>query len=564
MKLCPVCTTQNQDTAATCENPDCQYGFDSFMNSPGTKLFEKQVVSFSDGSFIAERYEIVKELGRGGMGVVYLVKDSKLRGREVALKMTHPELVSHGEARQRFEDEVLLCLDLKHENIVTVYPIDEWEGMLYFTMEYIPGQSLRDLMLTRKGTIPPFSLEESIQVVNPLLDALSYAHQTTIHRDIKPENIMIQGEFPDIQVKVLDFGIAKVMSASQFTRTNQSMGTAYYMSPEQMQGAKHIDQRSDLYSVGMVLYELLTAEIAAGRFKLPGELIKGIPESIDILIDKTLSPRPDDRYETALEMKTILIDALQITPEKTQPKPQKEKPAPLVDKKPKPLPVEERPSISGKADSDVNERGFLKKYRLPALVIVILCIAGFWGAFNFFSNGDGTSEKTAGTNTTSRVPKHPANFTNDLGMKLVWIRPGTFTMGSPSSESDRSRDEIQHQVTLAQGYYMMTTEVTQGQWTAVMGSNPSNFKGDNLPVEKVSWNDVQEFIKRLNNKGGKITYRLPTEAEWEYAARAGGSYTYSGSDNIDSVAWYDSNSGSKTHPVGLKTSNAYGLYDMPG
>jgi formylglycine-generating enzyme required for sulfatase activity len=160
-------------------------------------------------------------------------------------------------------------------------------------------------------------------------------------------------------------------------------------------------------------------------------------------------------------------------------------------------------------------------------------------------------------------------FTNSLGMKFVYIKPGTFMMGSPVNEKDRDNDETQHQVTLTKGYYIGVTEVTQGQWKGVMGNNPSSFSncGDDCPVEKVSWNDVQEFISRLNSKEGTNKYRLPTEAEWEYACRAGGStrFTFGDSDSeLGNYAWYRSNSDSKTHPVASLKSNAWGLYDMHG
>lgn len=155
------------------------------------------------------------------------------------------------------------------------------------------------------------------------------------------------------------------------------------------------------------------------------------------------------------------------------------------------------------------------------------------------------------------------------------IPTGTFMMGSPEDEPMRDSDETQHQVTLTNSYYMQTTEVTQGQWKAVMGSNPSWFSdcGDDCPVEEVSWDDVQEFITELN-KLGQGTYRLPTEAEWESAARAGsmtafanGDITETGSGydpNLDAMGWYSCNSDSKTHPVAQKQPNAWGLYDMHG
>ena len=153
----------------------------------------------------------------------------------------------------------------------------------------------------------------------------------------------------------------------------------------------------------------------------------------------------------------------------------------------------------------------------------------------------------------------------DLGgvkLEMVWIPPGTFTMGSPSIEQYRDDDERQHQVTLTKGFWLGKTEVTQEQWETVMGSNPSNFKGGRNPVEQVSWNDAQDFCKKAGNG-----LRLPTEAEWEYACRAGSAAAYCFGDSVSGLGdyvWYNYNSGSKTHPVGGKKPNAWGLYDMHG
>lgn len=173
----------------------------------------------------------------------------------------------------------------------------------------------------------------------------------------------------------------------------------------------------------------------------------------------------------------------------------------------------------------------------------------------------------------------PKEITNSIGMKLVLIPKGTFTMGSPIEEEGANDDEEQHQVTISKDYYLGVTEGTQGQYEKVMGSNPSYFqkrvirKSDSsmYPVEQVSWEDAVEFCKKLSElpeekKAGRV-YRLPTEAEWEYACRAGSKTAYSfGADStsIGDYAWFTENSGSKTHPVGEKKANAWGLYDMHG
>jgi formylglycine-generating enzyme required for sulfatase activity len=148
---------------------------------------------------------------------------------------------------------------------------------------------------------------------------------------------------------------------------------------------------------------------------------------------------------------------------------------------------------------------------------------------------------------------------------MKWIPAGTFTMGSPASEAGRSDNEVQHRVTLTRGYWLMDHEVTQGEWQSVMGSNPSEFTkcGAWCPVEQVSWADAVEFAKRVSARDG-VAYRLPTESEWEYAARGGQEAVYAGSSEVTSVGWIDGNSGSKTHPVCQKGRNGYGLCDMTG
>ena len=184
---------------------------------------------------------------------------------------------------------------------------------------------------------------------------------------------------------------------------------------------------------------------------------------------------------------------------------------------------------------------------------------------NTLGYSSGSSSMASGSNTISIPVK------DGISIDMVKVEAGTFMMGATSEMKDSyddpdSDEKPVHQVALTNDYYMGKYEVPQALWEAVMGSNPSKYKGDNLPVEKVSWNDCQEFISKLNSLTGR-KFRLPTEAEWEYAARGGKKsrgYQYSGNSNISDVAWYDGNSGSKPHPVGTKQANELGIYDMSG
>jgi formylglycine-generating enzyme required for sulfatase activity/serine/threonine protein kinase len=187
---------------------------------------------------------------------------------------------------------------------------------------------------------------------------------------------------------------------------------------------------------------------------------------------------------------------------------------------------------------------------------------------------DGAALK--GLKATGQLPNHGDTFTNSLGMEFIYIAPASFFMGSPSSEPGRDADERRHKVTLTTGYWLQATETTQGQWQALMGTNPSRFKdaGKDHPVENVSYGDVQKFIERLNNASTPQQYRLPTEAEWEYGARAGSGKAFANGDISDlgcgknnilrKTAWYCGTSDERTHAVGQKQPNAWGLYDMHG
>jgi serine/threonine protein kinase len=199
---------------------------------------------------------------------------------------------------------------------VRVYDLDAWDGKEFFTMEWVEGETLRVIIADRKKAERPFSLDEAYRIISQLSDALSHAHKLTIHRDIKPENILVTRD-KDLKVKLSDFGIAKMLSPSQFTSTSVQMGTPYYMAPEQKVDAANVDKRADIYALGVVLFELLTLENTIG-LDLPSEINKSLPKEIDNVIKKALATKPDDRYGDVKELSDALKKVVDRTSERAE------------------------------------------------------------------------------------------------------------------------------------------------------------------------------------------------------------------------------------------------------
>jgi serine/threonine protein kinase len=270
---------------------------------PTELVDELHGVQFTPKETISERFEVIEQLGFGGMGAVYKVKDSLMRGQLKALKVMLPSLVRSQEARERFISEAQIAQSLRHEGIATVYDIGKHKDFLFLTMELLEGTSLDRYLKSRGGRV---DFPEAVDMVLKICDALAYAHKKgVIHRDIKPQNIFV---LPDGRVKLLDFGLAKLFSPGRMTRSSIGLGTAYYMSPEQSTG-KEVDERSDIFSLGVVFYQMLIGRIPMGRFKLPSTLNPSIPSSIDSVVEKCLDEQPDERY---LKVESLVVDIEQV------------------------------------------------------------------------------------------------------------------------------------------------------------------------------------------------------------------------------------------------------------
>ncbi|MDP7572968.1 MAG: serine/threonine-protein kinase, partial [Myxococcota bacterium] len=255
-----------------------------------------------------DRYRLDSVLGTGGMGTVYRATDLKL-GQVVALKIIHGHLLEGTTGIERLRNEVSNTRELHHPGIVRVYDLGSDEGREFFTMELVEGPTLREFLEERSE---PLSLEEAKTVLLPLLDALTYAHGQTVHRDVKPENVLLAGGELS-QPRLVDFGIAKTIEGETLTRTALALGTPHYMAPEQVETPLEVDHRADLYSVGVMLYELVTGERPGLRSPLPSEVTSELPEALDHLVDQLFQPRPADRPESAAEVKAAL-EAMQAAP----------------------------------------------------------------------------------------------------------------------------------------------------------------------------------------------------------------------------------------------------------
>ena len=265
-------------------------------------------------SALADRYTLERELGRGGMATVYLARDLRHK-RPVALKVLHPEL-AFALGADRFLREIEVAANLTHPHILPLHDSGEVDCLLYYVMPYIEGGSLRD-RLRRETQLP---VEDALQIAREVADALAYAHgQGVVHRDIKPENILLYSG----HALVADFGIAQALwqaDGGRLTESGLAVGTAAYMSPEQASGARQVDGRSDVYSLGCVLYEMLAGEppytgptaqaIIAKRFSDPVPSVRRIrpaaPERLEEALNRALAPVAADRFATAADFRRAL------------------------------------------------------------------------------------------------------------------------------------------------------------------------------------------------------------------------------------------------------------------
>lgn len=315
--------------------------------------------------------EIIGLAGHGGMGAVYKVRQPQM-ARYAALKFLFPEKQSSPQFAERFEREARTLAALSHPNIVTVYDFGKVNGRFYLLMEFVDGLTLRELFRARK-----LSPVEAVGIVPKICDALQYAHdQGVVHRDIKPENILLDKTG---QVKIADFGIAKMLNLPgnlSLTGTMDVVGTPLYMAPEQIENPQIVDSRADIYSLGVVFYEMLTGELPLGKFQPPSQKFEIDPRFDEVVIH-SLEKEPDRRYQHVSQMKTDVETIAQTMPEEVRPEtaaalPRSARPAGLVAE----AQVAARLALPSKPvrRTPKKVRAYRSKIAIVAGIIVILAV----------------------------------------------------------------------------------------------------------------------------------------------------------------------------------------------
>ena len=515
--------------------------------------------------------------------------------------------------RHRFRREAENLAKLRHPNIIRVYDVFDENGTTYYSMAYVEGTTLDEYIRQHH----PLTEADAVAIFGRVCSALSSMHeQRMLHLDLKPKNIMrsMQGE-----VFMIDFGLSKQFGTNGEPESSTTIGagTPGYAPIEQANPIKDgtFPATLDIYALGATMYKTLTGQrppvatdVLNEGFPLEPLVQHRRSESLIKVIARCMSPMRKDRYQTVADLlracpalafedekteikedtEATILDDVQpvkhprggapVTPpiveKKVSAKSNPKKAEPVVDPKvivaPTPPPPPKKPST--------------RNYLLWSVMAGLLMVLLVFGAIVIRCGDNHSADDTFQLDwlAADSVPYYDTLVSdvlditaNGVTFTMVRVEGGTFTMGATAEQRGADSDEKPaHRVTLSD-YYIGQTEVTQALWKAVTGYSPTSDGeswdsdyglGDNYPAYNISYNDVQSFITKLNSLTGR-TFRMPTEAEWEYAARGGSKskgYLYSGSDTIDDVAWYDDNSGVKSHPVAQKAANELGLYDMSG
>jgi serine/threonine-protein kinase len=550
-----------------------------------------------DVGVIIGNYQILEEVGIGGMGKVYRGLDMML-DREVAIKVLRPELTKHQSLVERFRNEAMVLARLSHPHIAMLYNLIHQDHLLFMVMEFVRGETL-DLRIRESGALP---YDQAIRFFGQISEAIGYAHHHgVIHRDLKPGNIMIT---PESGVKVMDFGIARVLGTDRMTREGSVIGTLEYMAPEQIRGHE-LSERTDIYSLGILLYEMLVGQLpfsSDNQYELmqahietppppPRSFAPHLPEYVEQAILRALAKNPYERFDTVMEFRQILIgnDHSPVTGFQT---------GPLRE-----AAVREHSSETGQTRFDNERKDEVEEIaaqhdpsgttalsedalrepqkstesnfpyspekgssRHPLLLIIggiLVFVVALVVFFIARQNGN--------------PPPKPAPPKSSS--EMIRITGGNFRMGRDYGERDGEDltwavfQMPAHEVTV-QSFEIDRTEVSNEEYARFINESdhpsPADWVGkmpikgqEKWPVRYVSLDDARAFAEWRSKRDG-VTYRLPTEIEWEFAAKGQTDYHYPWGNT-----WSDDRANLETltpKPVGsyLKGASPFGVLDLIG
>lgn len=544
-------------------------------------------------------YRVVRKLGSGGMGEVWLVEDENI-GRLMAFKMITPAMSSDPQLVDRFKQEARLQASLSHSNIVTLHTFFQHEAHYIIGMEYAPGITLKEL-IARTG---PIHAKRAVHIFRQICMALQHSHQKNIiHRDIKPANVMVDIDNDD-HVKVMDFGIAKAASGPGLTRTGFQIGTPAYMSPEQIKGLKSIDQRTDIYSLGITLYHMLCGrppfdEDSMSDFDLRNAVVNdplpdplrfypNIPLWLKDLVFQMCAKDPADRTASMQDVLQLLDSSLIPKPAHPLPgAPQAVVTEAETVSSQQPIPIH-KPAVQTEPKDNKEESSPAPKKTQAAISIGIIALMVFITMLIVLLNREPREPDSEFIRSEGYIESEPGGYAanepvrpvDSVTIDMVNIPGGNIQMGR---HGKFDWEKPSHPAYVS-SFQISRYEISNRQWQHYMSTMPSTYQEANLPVQNVSWLDAVKFCNALseannlqscyNIEGNQVTwdksangFRLPTEAEWEYAAsggQSGAGFRYSGSDRLDEVAWHSGNTSGGPALPGNKQANEMGLYDMSG
>jgi formylglycine-generating enzyme required for sulfatase activity/tRNA A-37 threonylcarbamoyl transferase component Bud32 len=541
-----------------------------------TEFQSERLLAAQGQSLILGPYELLARLGQGGMGEVFKARH-RLLNRVVALKITRKELLTDPTNERRFLREIRATARLKHPNIVTVHDASCIGDTHFFAMEYIEGADLARLV-KQQGPLP---VRKACEYIRQAALGLQHAYeQGMVHRDIKPSNLLVTAD--GTVVKILDMGVARCRDAegSDLTATGSVVGTPDYLAPEQATNSSAVDIRADIYSLGCTLYHLLAGHAPFPEGSSLEKALKhlhdqpspirtqraDVPPELAVVLEKMMEKKPAARYQQPVEIAQALASFCSVA-------------APALPAAPS-KPPEPKPARSR------------RKSRKFLAAGVLMAITGL---------GIGYWQPWADTTESRKQP-----YVNSIGMEFVWIPAGEFEMGSPEDERGRGEDEGPvHTVTISRPFFLASKETTKLQFQLFVNdtrfkteaelsgegaqewdpdnnkwqqkpnckwNSPGGLQDRDHPVVCISRRDAEAFCQWLSNREHR-NYRLPTEAEWEYACRAGTTTPYGTGEVITPetarfapkiMTSEEARRRLRTQKIGAFAPNDWGLFDMHG